>query len=222
MWPGPAMGLRARPTSGPDLMQAMKKYGEAMKDLKQLLETDQENSAALSECAEVKQLWEKQLRQLQATKQQQRQREKKTPHASKKKKSNHTQRNKIAPKEKEKLPQQTELEQLLAETKSKMKKMKEDGRGASSFTENPLDYLTASKTTYYKEPKEPEEPQTTGRRRKVVIEEADEGVEGEGKEGRGLETPSAVVNPGETERVETSDPVRKEAADLRLVSCVIS
>ena len=44
------------------------RYGEAVKDLKMLLDLDPENAIAKKEFAEVKQLWEKELRELQSTK----------------------------------------------------------------------------------------------------------------------------------------------------------
>ena len=139
-----------------------------MKDLKHLLEQDNENSAAKTEYAEVKQLWEKQLRHLQATNQQQG----KKP--SKKKTKQH--KNKESAKERNQTTQQSQLEQLLAETKAKKDRLKKESIELSS-KENPSEYLSAGKTTYYKPPET-----TAKRRRKVVVEEEEE-AKGGGQEG---------------------------------------
>ena len=166
-----------------------------MKDLKQLLVLDAENSAAKSEYGEVKQLWEKQLRKLQATtepsqssqpsQQARSQRGRKQPSSSKKKQA-HKVKSPTGGKEggtKEKSVQQRELKQLLEETKSKMKELKEN---PMAFASAGSDYLNASKTTYFNKtpqpraeaPVQPEAqlpPQATAqpstRRRKIVVEE---------------------------------------------------
>ena len=142
--------------------QALGKYGESMKDLKQLLELDGENTVAKGEYAAVKQLWEKELRQLQDKNQ--KQKEKKSSHLSRKKSGQgHKQRaatkEREREKEKEKSMQQRELEQLLAETKNKMKELKKD---PLAFAENPSEYLSASQTTYYKAPPRPGVHQQSG------------------------------------------------------------
>lgn len=173
----------------------MERYAESMKDLKQLLEVDGENPSAKGEYNEVKQLWEKQLRQLQASSQKQsgsqKQRGKKVSHSNKKKHSP-AHKNKVSSKESEKSVQQKELEQLLAETKNKMKALKKEVRDPSSFPEDSSEYLSASKTTYYSKPHGHSASQGSSvRRRKVVVEEEEEEGEGE-EEGRKGEQPSTV------------------------------
>lgn len=155
--------------------QAMDKYAESMKDLKQLLELDNENSVAKTEFSAVKQMWEKQLRQLQ----EKNEKVKGNKPSPGKKKSSSGHKQKASSRDKTR--QQQELAQLLVETKNKVKEMK---RGDLSFTEKPSEYLNASKTTYYKPTHTQQESSTAGtsRRRKVVIEE--EGEEGEQAPGK--------------------------------------
>ena len=52
-----------------DLFQALKRYSEAAKDLKTLLDIDPKNSAAKKELAAVKDLWGKELREIQSKQQ---------------------------------------------------------------------------------------------------------------------------------------------------------
>ena len=193
--------------------QALEKFSESMKDLKKLLSLDADNSAAKGEYAEVKHLWEKQLRKIQQ--QQQRQGGKQTS-GSKKKQSSQQQKTKSGGGGKEKSIQQRELEQLLEETKSKVKQLKEN---PMSFSETAGSaYLNASKTTYYKpkstsQPRLQPNPETTShphtrlnvepkasptlqpssqptsqlastKRRRVVVEEVGEETKQEAKEKR--------------------------------------
>ena len=127
------------------LAQEMKRYAESMKDLKLLLERDAENSAAQSEYTQVKKLWEKELRQLQASNLQQQKQERKQTPSSRKKAQKGKPAPKSAAKDKDKLQQQRELEKLLAETRTKMQELKEV-QEAFKGTE----YLTPEKTTQYK------------------------------------------------------------------------
>lgn len=127
----------------------MERYADATKDLKQLLKVDPENTAGKTEFAEVKQLWEKQLRELQGKQQQQSQ-----------------QKGRVFPEQP--LDKKQELEQLLAETKSKMNELKRE------VSEVPGEFLTASKTTYYKDQENTGSQANTKQRRKVKVEEVGE------------------------------------------------
>ena len=144
-------------TAPSHVLQVLERYADSMKDLKQLLGLDSENSAAKTEYAEVKQLWEKQLRHLQEKKQ----------HS--KEKTTHFQKNKGRTEERKKSgqsDQQQELKQLLAETKHKMKELKKEVRHPMTFSDN--EYLTANKTTYYDSTTL---SQTATEHKKVVTEE---------------------------------------------------
>lgn len=188
------------------LFQAMARYADSMKDLKQLLELDNENSVARGEYATVKQLWEKQLRQLQDKSQKQKGKK------SNKKKSSPGQKHKGATKERGRDMQQQELEQLLAETKNKMKELEKEVRDPLTFAENSSEYLNASKTTYYTAPATAQQKATAAsggtRRRKVVVEEergeeqppvlTTEEKAPEGGDGRGGDQPPTTVE-GATE-----------------------
>lgn len=172
----------------------MKNFGESLKDLKLLLEVDDANAAAKGEYVQVKQLWEKALRQLQTANQQAR--TKKTSHSSKKKSQGHKNKggNKEEKTAEKRERQKKELEQLLAETKSKMKELKKEVRAPLGFAENSSEYLTASKTTYYDQPPQNVPQGSAGvRRRKVVIEEEGEGEEEEG--GAPVREPDKEVEP---------------------------
>ena len=152
----------------------MDKYAESAKDLKQLLSVDQSNSVARAELEEVKKLWEKKLRLLQADSQQQKVK------IGEGEKRRNTRKGHLGGVEKDKerkkeggvkgkgISQREELEQLLAMTKNKMMEMEKVSsklasatttaatakKGAETGTQpssSSSDCLQASTTTYNKQ-----------------------------------------------------------------------
>ena len=114
----------------------MEKFADSLKDLKQLLEVDKKNSAARAEFEEVKKLWEKQLRVLQADAQQQK---KAAEGDSKLKGARKEHGGEKEKKGREATHSREELERLLAATKSRIKEMEKTTKldSTKSKTEAP-------------------------------------------------------------------------------------
>ena len=149
-------------------MQNLQNYSGSVKDLKKLLEIDGRNSAASTELDEVKKLWEKQLRELQASLQTPPEGSKGTKDAQKEKKGSDKERKADADKEK--------LSKILAAAQSSLEKLKENVQRPQPSSKPPS--LSRSRNSSQRQPSSSHTPDSTpsstgkkGKRRKVMVEE---------------------------------------------------
>jgi len=158
------------------LPQTLKNYSGSVKDLKQLLEIDRKNSAALAELEEVKKLWEKQLREVQASLQARRE----SPEGNKSSKV--TQKEKKGTDKERKTDtdrmQREKLSKILAAAQSSLEELKKESTQRQQSPSKPSPTLGRSRNSSQRQPNSGHTPDSAssttgkkGKRRKVMVEE---------------------------------------------------
>ena len=194
------------------LSQAMRQYSESARDLKTLLDIEPGNSAASKELVTVKQLWEKELRELQSKQPAPKASQKKTPTkspsgkekraAASQKRTRSSQNGSKKSSRQQASSNRSSLHSQPATGSTNVKRATADSRLNDERTKpsgaKGEGLLTATKTTYYKEKeeggkttsKEGADTRDAGaRRRRIIIEEREESSDDE------VTLPSASANP---------------------------